>query len=528
MSAADLLLVNTRIREGATLSTPMGILVRDGEIREIGDPRALRTAARAGTDALDLHGAVTTAGLVDGHLHPALGVEDTDGVDLTGCRTLEDVRAALARETGEWIVGWGLDPNCFGDRPVTNAPLADVFGDRPAVLRLFDAHSALLSEEALRRAGIDGPREFADRSAFACDESGRPTGLVLEFSALEVAYAPVPRQPFARRRERLRELLEAMAATGLTGGHVMDCNGDALELYRSLDEAGELPLRLRIAPWCRPGDDSARRAELVARQGAGGRLWEVAGVKMFLDGTIDNSTAWLAEPDCCGHSRDSAWRDPAAYSDAVRYFAARGIQTATHAIGDAAVAHALSTMATLPPGSRRRHRIEHIETIPDELIPLFARYDVVASMQPAHATEFTRADRSDNWSRRIGEERAGRGWRCRDLLDAGATLVLGSDWPVAPFDPRPILAAAQLRRAPGRPDAEPVGPAQALTAQQALHGYTAAPAAAIGDRRGGAVAVGMRADLTVWADDPVGCGPDALAELPIRLTMTDGLLSFAE
>ena len=110
------------------------------------------------------------------------------------------------------------------------------------------------------------------------------------------------------------------------------------------------------------------------------------------------------------------------------------------------------------------HRIEHIETIPADLIGRFRALDVTASMQPTHCTLYTSADHSDNWSERLGTERADRAFRCRDLRDAGARLALGSDWPVAPFDPRGVIADAQLRRPHGQPDAAPVLPDQALTA----------------------------------------------------------------
>ena len=86
-----------------------------------------------------------------------------------------------------------------------------------------------------------------------------------------------------------------------------------------------------------------------------------------------------------------------------------------------------------------RHRVEHIETIPDEVAGRFASLGVAASMQPTHCCDYTRADHTDNWSRRLGEERAVRGWRCRDLLESGARVVLGSDWPIAPFAPLGVM-----------------------------------------------------------------------------------------
>ena len=107
----------------------------------------------------------------------------------------------------------------------------------------------------------------------------------------------------------------------------------------------------------------------------------------------------------------------------------------------------------------------------------------------------------------------------RDLIDAGAVLALGSDWPVADADPRLGLAAAQLRRV----DGEPVVPAQALTAHEALAGYTLAPAHAAGEEGvAGRIRVGMRADLTGLAVDPVDAPAAELPENPVWLTVVGG------
>lgn len=247
----------------------------------------------------------------------------------------------------------------------------------------------------------------------------------------------------------------------------------------------------------------------------------MAGVKLFLDGTVEGGTAWLDHPDCHGAGTEPFWPDPAAYTRAVHALDRAGVPTATHAIGDAAVRRVLDTVQALGT-PQARHRAEHLETVPDDQIPRFARLGVAASMQPAHAT-YARADHSDEWSRRLGPERAARAWRCRDLRAAGATLVLGSDWPVAPYDPRRVLAAARLRRHPGDPGTPPVGPDQALTPLAALEGYTTHAARAAGEEDiAGRIAPGFRADLTAFTLDPLTTAPDELADAAIRLTMTGG------
>ena len=499
-----------------------GHVVATGTRRDIADWRSSRT------EVVDLGAATLTPGLTDGHLHPVMGLQLTADVDLSGARTLEEAQdllaaAAAGREPDAWVQAWGLDPNLFGGAPVTNAPLEAALGGRPAFVRLFDAHSALATERALQISGVAGPRSFAQRSVVVCDDAGHPTGLLLEAAAMDLVQDHVPLDPLPVRARQLQDLLAAMAATGLTGGHVMDLLGDSRAVVAAAEDAQDLPLRLRFAPWCVPGVDADGLAELVHLQGQGGRRWAVGGVKFMIDGTVDNGTAWLEQPDALGESTESFWPDPAEYARAVRALAAAGVPTATHAIGDAGVRHALGALAGLDRPAAGPHRIEHIETLPSALIGAFVRQGVVASMQPTHCTHFTRADHTDNWSTRLGPERAGRAWRCRDLRDAGVPLVLGSDWPVAPFDPRRVLADAQLRRPAGEPDVVPVQPHQGLTPLMALQGYTTHAAWAAGESGcSGRIAPGMRADLTAFAVDPLRADPDELADAPIALTAVSG------
>ncbi|MEU7027439.1 amidohydrolase [Streptomyces sp. NPDC046275] len=501
-----------------------------GRIAALGDDREIRALAGPDTEVIDLGGAVLTAGFVDGHLHPVTGAELTHGLDLSRCADVADVRAALAgavreRGRGDWLFGWGLDPNVFGDEPVGIAPFDEVLDGVPAFLLLFDAHSALASRRALELAGIDGPRAFDQASAeIVCDADGVPTGLLQEDAACELVERVAPRPTRAEQRDRLAAALRAMAAAGLTGGHVMDANGDSLALLAELDAAGELPLRLRVAPWCQPGTDAEGVRALIEQQGTGGALWRVDGVKLFMDGTIDNGTAWLERPDCHGESRHAFWPDPEAYTAIIGELHRAGVPTATHAIGDAAVRHALDAVAkATAAGPRVRHRVEHIETVPDDTLRRFAELGVIASMQPTHCCDFTRADHTDNWSRRLGEERASRAWRCRDLWDAGATVVLGSDWPIAPFPPLGVMAGARHRRPTHDLTQPPHNPGQALTALEALRAITVNAAFAAGEEHeAGRLAIGHRADLTALGADPLTTPATELADVPVVLTTVDG------
>ncbi|MGP3959717.1 amidohydrolase [Nonomuraea sp. 3N208] len=516
MSAADLVITGARVR---TLDPERpyasAVAVRDGLIAAVGDAGDASHWRGPGTEIVDLAGAWLVPGLVDSHSHPVWGLEMATGLDLSEVRDLAGLRAGLAAagRTDGWVVGFGLDHNVFGGRPIDRALVEDVLDGAPAFLRLYDGHSALVTEAALKAADITGPRTFAQRSHIATDADGRLTGHLVEHAAMDLVTAVMPRPSYAERRVRLVELLSAMAATGLTGTHVMDL-GD-LGLVDAVAEETVLPLRLRFAPWCMPGDGRQALEELVALQDRRGRHWRVGGVKFFMDGTVEGGTAWLEHPDCHGQGTEAFWPDPAAYSHALRFLHQAGVRTATHAIGDAAVRHVLDTVESLGPGGRLAHRVEHIESVPDDTMARFAHLGVVASLQPPH-TGYTRADRSDEWSMRLGEARAAQAWRLRDLRDAGAVVALGSDWPIAHYDVRAVLATARAPR--GAASSRP-----GLTGIQALEGCTAHAALAAGEAAvAGRIAEGFRADLTALGLDPVEAPPDEVAEAPVRLTVTGG------
>jgi predicted amidohydrolase YtcJ len=516
MATPDLILTGAKVRTlDPARPYATAVAVRDGVIVAVGDEADVREWRGAGTEVVPLEGAHLVPGLVDAHSHPVWGLDLATGADLSGVRDLAGLRAALAgaERVEGWVLGFGLDHNAFEGRPVDRSLIEDVLPDTSVFLRLYDGHSALVTGAALAAAGVTGPRDFPQRSEVVCDASGRPTGHLVEHAAMDLLADAVPRAPYAVRRTRLVELLSAMAATGLTGAHVMDA-GDA-ELVGSVARETVLPVRLLFAPWCMPGADQADLAELIGLQGRGGRHWRVGGVKFFMDGTVEGGTAWLEHADCHGQGTDAFWPDPEAYAAAVGHLHAAGVRTATHAIGDAAVRHVLDVVAGLGPDAYGRHRVEHIETAPDDLLPRFAELGVAASMQPPH-TAYTRADGTDEWSRRLGTARAAHAWRLRDLRDAGATLALGSDWPIAHYDARTVLATARAPRGAA-------STAPGLTGLEALEGCTSHAARAAGEaERAGRIAVGHRADLTALSLDPVEAPADEVADAPVRLTVTGG------
>src|SRR5690606_25923238 len=191
---------------------------------------------------------------------------------------------------------------------------------------------------------------------------------------------------------------------------------------------------------------------------------------------------------------------PAVLADTVARARDCGVQVATHAIGDRGnrlVRDAYADALAGHPGLR--WRIEHAQVLAPDDLPRLAALDVIASMQPTHAT-------SDMpWAGdRVGPARIHGAYAWRSLRDSGARLALGSDFPVESVDPRLGLLAAATR---ADRDGQPVGgwlPGELLTPYEALRGFTSDAAwAGFAEDRVGRLREGLRADFVVLAEDPL-------------------------
>jgi predicted amidohydrolase YtcJ len=178
---------------------------------------------------------------------------------------------------------------------------------------------------------------------------------------------------------------------------------------------------------------------------------------------------------------------------------AAGLQVAAHAIGDKAndtVLDVFAQIATINGNRDRRFRIEHAQHLRPEALPRFAKQGVVASVQPYHAVDDGR------WAvRRIGPERLETTYAFQSLLQNGAQICFGSDWPVAPIDPLTGLAAAVARRTLDGEHPEGWYPRQKVTIGDALLAYTRGGAYATMRDDTGQLTPGKLADFVLWDRD---------------------------
>jgi len=522
---ADLALVDVAIR---TLdpSNPVAtaLAVEDGVIVAVGDAADVRAVCDASTRVLSGRGWHVTPGLVDGHQHLLMGAQLGRGINFDRVKTLDDVRRLLREERERvgpdgWVRGWAFEYTALAGLAYHHELIDEAAGPGPMLFISLDVHTGFANDEALRRAGITGTRQFPDGSIVVLDDADRPSGELREMSAMQLVMAQIPEPSPDELTSWYVDTMRAQNAVGITGIHNMDGDRSTIESYAALEAAGLLTLRIRQHNWVGPGDDEDALADIASRRDLRGRRWTANSLKFMLDGVIDTGTAWMEEPDSHGDGCDPMWPDIEHYRRTIARFHDAGFYITTHAIGDRAVREVLDAYAAAG-GSNHRHRIEHIEAPSPETQARFQREGVHASMQPVHL-RWINPDMSDPWSERLGVHKCAHAMPSGDILASGANVVLGSDWPVAPYDPRFGFFAAQMRRAHDVTDLRPIGASRPLTGLETLEGYTV-NAARVDGGDGGVLRVGAPADFVAWGDDIASVAPADVIELPVHLTVVDG------
>ena len=465
--------------------------------------------ALAPPERVDLGGRCIVPGLNDAHVHfPTWALAQRE-VRLEGTRSLDEalarVRGAVGDASGGWLRGRGWRSADWSPAvEPTKAVLDEVTGAVPTILTARDSHSCWLNSAALALA--DGDLAVPG-GVVELDERGEPTGVLREEScwAFRDRYASATLDEMV---EASREGVRIANARGVTAVHDKDGWLGALEVFQRLAEEGSLSLRV----WqSLPYERVEELAELGIRSGFGGPLLRIGYLKAFMDGTLGSQTARMLD----GSGVQITSREE--LEEIVRAGARAGLPVAVHAIGDLANREALdafeATRAEWKPLGLRQ-RIEHAQLLAPEDVARFGSLGVTASVQFSHAA----SDRDVAelfWAGKLDGAYA-----FRSLLDTGAVVANGSDAPIEELDPLAGIVAGVLRTLDDRPGWRLE---QALTAEEALHATTAAPAWLAGDeRRRGKLVPGHYADLVVLNRDPLECPPEELGQLEVVATMLGG------
>jgi predicted amidohydrolase YtcJ len=482
----DLLLVNGTVHTfDPACPRAASVACSGGRIESVGETPPARRV-------IDLGGRTVLPGLIDAHVHLLACGRRKLEVDLTGVTDFSEiidrvVERAKAMPPGSWITGSGHE---LADLP-HHAALSARTPDHPVWLVRKDFHSGLANARAMALADLssvpDGGVFLQDRGVFLENALGMIERLVPEES------------PAAALLAAQRDAMQM----GLTGIQDARVDEDYLRVLRSLEDGRSLRLRIHAMFW---HEDPDRVIEFMrSHPPTAGRL-SVRAIKLFMDGSLGSSTAWMLEPYLGGTqsglpvlARDDAER-------VARVALDTGYQVCAHAIGDRAVRELLDVYERLGPPPEARWRIEHAQHVHPSDLARCSKW--IASVQPSHCL----ADRKMVESK-LG---SGRYQGCHAWKRMGP-LALGTDAPVDRLDPRWTFYCATTRGG--------WETSQCLSPREALHAMTAGAAYA-GFMDSGVLAPGRPADLGVWSSDWLSEPPEAVLESRLLAAVMDGRIAY--
>ncbi|MED4636281.1 amidohydrolase [Peribacillus frigoritolerans] len=527
---ADIVLSSDAIFTGLTHEPTSGaIAILGDKILSVGSKAEIEPFIGSGTKVFNYGNQLIMPGFHDFHLHIMFSALSLTSINLFEARSAQEVAAKVLEFSKEcpeegWIIGMQWDAGYWHDKQEPHYRILDaVIPDRPVVLFHAEGHYTWVNSKAMELAGVTEEIRDPDFGRYERDKNGLLTGILYE-EAQQIVLKEALRLTQNKKETILKEFLRLLSQYGITSVNDLFAPIDDFlqdyDLFEKLDKQGELTTRFHITPEL---DGNLDKAQILRNKYVSKKL-QFSGLKQFVDGTVTGHTAYFLKPysdqlDICGHPA----LNPEVLIDRVVKADELGFRIRFHAIGDAAIRLALDAFeeAVRKNGKRdSRHTVEHIEVIDSDDIERFSKLGVIASMQPDHMAASSR----EVYSAIIGPEREKNVFLTKSLLNTGASLALGTDFPVSiSLNPmRQIYTAITRVDSSGNPQ-NTWHPEQKLTLAEALQAYTYGSAhGCFREHELGTIEEGKLADLVVLDRNLFDIPESEVLKTKVELTINDG------
>ncbi|MGF1671574.1 MAG: amidohydrolase [Balneolaceae bacterium] len=457
-------------------------------------------------EPVDGLGRTMLPGLIDAHGHVmGLGFQELD-VDVTGIRSLEETLETIRRFAEEnpdleWIRGRGWNQVLWEENEFpTAADIDRVVPDRPVWLRRIDGHAGWANTKAMEIAGISRDTPDLQGGKIHRDVNGNAIGIFID-TVMRYIEREVPERTPEERELALVKSLQKIAKHGLTGVHDAGIGADDWNLYKKFADENKLITRI-YAMIAGTGDVFDKLSNNGPVHSYADDMLALRSVKISADGALGSRGAAMLE-----NYSDDPGNDGLLFydQDDLNRMLAKGLsagyQMNIHAIGDAANRQVLNAFEhaylEVPGADELRNRIEHAQIVHPDDIPRFVELNLIASMQPTHATSDMNMAED-----RVGPDRIEGGYAWQKFLNQGTKIAAGSDFPVEDVNPFYGLYSAVTRQNHEGMPPEGWYAEEALSREEALKAFTIDAAyAAHQDEKVGSLRPGKWADFILIDQD---------------------------
>ncbi len=486
------------------------LAVKSYKILAIGDDDFIADLVPSAGRVIDLGGKTVIPGFVDAHTHFTGDGYKSNHVHLHDATSLEDAIQILkdslpVYKDGDWVIAFGWDESQWPKkRYLTARDLDKVSKTHPIFATRIDGH--LVSTNTL---GIEMLKIPVDQEGVVKDKKGNPNGVLKD---IEGIHGKIPKSDEEIQQGIIagNKIANELGITTI----VDNAAAGTLRHLREVERQDKLTVRTVLNPPIEQMNDMIR---LGLSSGMGSPMVRIGGVKIFTDGSIGASTAYLSR-DYKGQKGNKGMllMSKKEYSKIIKKAIKNNIQTVTHAIGDAAIEMVISAFEELKDKSmirEQKHRIEHAEMINEWQIRRAVSLGLILSMQP----NFVGKWQLDGglYETRLDDEIVRGMNMLRVALDNGARLAFGSDG--MPYGPLYGIWSATTHP----------NDRVRITVDEALRCYTLEAAyASYMDRTVGSLAVGKRADFVVLSDDVLTIHPDKIKDIKVEMTIVGGTVEY--
>ena len=512
------------------------LAVRDGKITAVGSNDEVQALVSDEARVVDLDGRMLMPGIHDMHAHPMeAGEKYNFQCAFPFTFTMDQIIAKLtecAAETppGEWIRGGQWAMELLETDTVPHKDILDaITREHPIYLGDSTVHGAWLNSRALAELGIDeGTPDPQGGVILREPGTMEPTGVLVDNAAYNIL-DDLPAYSDEQYEVALAWAMHEMNKVGVTSVKEALTDGRSLKAFRGLDQDGRLTMKVSTSiawrmHWIDYETNVRERAD-YATENVGTEF-----IKIMLDGIPPTRTAAMLDPYLPDENYGDSFtgkliHSPEQLTEDMVYLDGQGLTVKVHATGDRAVRVTLDAVEAARRAngdSGMMHEISHAELIHPDDLPRFKELNVAAEFSPIlwYPSMLVQV-----MEQVIGEERANRFWPTRSLLEAGAHVIYGSDWPSVVPDPNPWpgIEAMVTRRDPYGNFPGTLWPEQAVDLETALRIFTINGAAAGKQaHRTGSIEVGKSADFIVLDRNIFRVPVEDISETKVLLTVVSG------
>lgn len=515
--------------------------VTDGMITAVGSESELRGLAGATTEIIESPSGLVLPGFSDGHSHLGLGggqaawempLLPTD----TKEEIFEKVRAWGANlAPDEWIIGGIVGATVMDDiKNVADlASLDEAAGGHPVLLRDDSMHNRWVNSRALELMGVGPDTPNSDGGEYVRDAAGRLTGVLYELASADVEAAADASmvEPDAHNKVSVQTALRILNSYGITSVQDAATMAYSWKALGALEQAGEITAWVVGSMPTRGFIEAGVVGEELFTIGAAHRSKHVRPdfVKFVLDGVPMTRTTAMLRPYICHEHEDPEFTGTSLWTledlvASLELCYENGMGGKLHATGDASVRLVLDAVEIVRNklGDGPIFQIAHVEFVDPLDVPRFAALGVVPDASPYI---WYPSVIQESIGKQIPDATVQNSWLTKDMLDSGALLSAGSDWPCVLPTPDPWVGLETLvtRRNPDPTVAGILNPGQRLTVAEAIAVFTRNPAAAMGLASvTGMIRRGLSADFIMVDQNLFEVDPSSIHQTKVTQTYFEG------